>query len=104
MDDAATVRANESAARAPGEVRVPYEVRVGAALGPMLCSAVPHVRSAATAAHVTLVVEAGNLDAVIDTLRALLVPGVTLELLRVATDDGVPGGDGGERPATLTWG
>jgi len=98
MDDAAPAPATE--ALPPSEALVPYEVRVGAALGPMLCSAVPHVRSATTAAHVTLVVEAVSLDAAIDTLRTLLVPGVVLELLRVVTDGGALGGGTPERPAT----
>ncbi|WP_043499363.1 hypothetical protein [Georgenia sp. SUBG003] len=71
-------------------VRVPYEVRVGTALGPILCAAVPHVRSATTATRVTLVLEAASLEAVVDVLRSILVPGVALELLRVVVDPAGP--------------
>lgn len=70
-----------------GAVRVPYEVHVGSALGRMLLSAVPHVRSAT--ARATAVVEAAGTDVLPRVLRGLLVPGVELELLRSTVGDRV---------------
>jgi hypothetical protein len=71
-------------------VRVSYEVRVGAPLGPVLLSAVPHVRAASAGAHATVVVEAVDPDMIADVLRVLLVPGVELEVLRVTADGRLP--------------
>ena len=72
-----------------GAVRIHYEVRVGAPLGPMLLSAVPHVRAASAGAQATVVVEAESLDAAAEVLRTLLAPGVELERLRVTVENRV---------------
>ena len=88
MGDSATARTDGVAPAADGgQVRVPYEIHVGTALGRVLLSAVPHVRSATARGRATVVVDVASTDELPAVLRSLLAPGVELELLRVRADD-----------------
>ena len=87
MDDARDTRDGAPDRTDGTAVRVPYEIHVGTALGRVLLSAVPPVRSATARARATVVVEVPSTELLPEVLHTMLAPGVELELLRITAGD-----------------